>query len=77
MGIEMFWLLPSSDVSRASDRVNSTRLIGKLRAAGVHEALFAVLANWLNIREATVCVDGHFSVALENMVFQGIVFGPP
>jgi len=68
-----------SDVSGAFDRVNASRLIQKLRAAGVHDLLLDVLKNWLDIREATVCVDGHFShqFPLSNMVFQGTVLGPP
>jgi hypothetical protein len=68
-----------SDVSGAFDRVNAASLIRKLRAKGVHKSLLAVLASWLDTRNARVCVDGVFSqdVPLSNMVFQGTVLGPP
>ena len=68
-----------SDVSGAFDRVRSSRLISKLRAAGISEKLVNVIAAWLEPRTARVCVDGVLSdpFVLEDMVFQGTVLGPP
>ena len=67
-----------SDVAGAFDRVNSERLLAKLRAKGVHEQLLRVISSWLGARRAHVCVEGVLSepFLLSNMVFQGTVWGP-
>ncbi len=64
-----------SDVLGASDKVNKKVLVGKLRMAGVHVQLIAVIESWLSARDAHVVVSGQFSalLQLENMVFQGTV----
>jgi hypothetical protein len=67
-----------SDVSGAFDKVNNQVLVGKLRMAGVHVQLIAVIESWLSARDAHVVVSGQCSalLQLENMVFQGTVWGP-
>ena len=67
-----------SDVSGAFDRVATPRLVQKLRASGMHESLVAMFSSWLQQRAAFLVVEGKKSeaMALENMVFQGTVFGP-
>ena len=68
-----------SDVSGAFDRVPSDRLLEKLQRAGVGGKVLKLLGSWLNTREAVVVVDGAMSdkAVLQNMVFQGTVWGPP
>ena len=68
-----------SDVAGAFDKVKAKRLLEKLQAWGVPELVLRVLRSWLARREARVAVGGKFSrgVAIENMVYQGTVFGPP
>ena len=67
-----------SDVSGAFDRVDSKRLMAKLRAKGVNTKLLRLIESWLRERRAKVIVGGEFSkeFALLNMVFQGTVLGP-
>ena len=67
-----------SDVSGAFDRVSASRLLSKLRAKGIPEDLLKVIQSWLRKRRAQVIVGGEASdsMALENMVFQGTVWGP-
>ena len=68
-----------SDVSGAFDRVSACRLLDKLRAKGMPDDLIKVIQSWLRQRSARVIVGGQESgnMALENMVFQGTVWGPP
>ena len=68
-----------SDVSRAFDRVCEERLGAKLRAAGLHPRVLAILLSWLEPRESVVVLDGCASAirGLVNSVFQGTVLGPP
>ena len=68
-----------SDVSGAFDKVETKRLVEKLRRLGVRGRLLRLLNDWLSHRLATVVVDGAFSreMLLENMVYQGTVWGPP
>jgi len=68
-----------SDVSGAFDRVNLNRLAAKLKAQKIHPKIVAVLISWLRNRRARVIVGGESSeeFALENMIFQGTVLGPP
>ena len=68
-----------SDVSGAFDRVSAERLIAKLRARGIPEDLQDMIQSWLRKRSAHVIVGGQKSEAmtLEDMVFQGTVWGPP
>ena len=68
-----------SDVSGAFDRVSACKLLEKLRARGMPEDVYAVVQSWLRKRTAHVIVGGSKSdpMALENMVFQGTVWGPP
>jgi len=67
-----------SDVSGAFDRVSTKRLISKLRARGMPDDVLQVVESWLRRREAEVIVGGVASnrMTLENMVFQGTVWGP-
>ena len=67
------------DVSGAFDKVNSRRLVRKLRAKEVPEEILAVLQSWLAARTARVAVGGKFSrdMRISDMVYQGTVLGPP
>jgi hypothetical protein len=67
-----------SDVSGAFDRVRLERLAAKLKAKKIHPKIIDVLVSWLRNRRARVVVGGETSeeIILENMVFQGTVFGP-
>ena len=67
-----------SDVAGAFDRVKMERLVEKLRAAGLHPNIVALLDSWLRRRSASVIVGGASSeeFALFNMVYQGTVLGP-
>ena len=64
-----------SDVSGACDKVQKTRLVGKLRAAGISRNIGRVIESWLDDREANVVVEGQSSkpMPLSNMVYQGTV----
>ena len=68
-----------SDVSGAFDKVNSRRLLRKLRARGVSDEILLVVQSWLYERRARVAVGGKFSrdMKILNMVYQGTVLGPP
>ena len=68
-----------SDVSGAFDKVNSRRLLRKLRARGVPMEILLVIQSWLYERKARVAVGGKFSkdMCIHNMVYQGTVLGPP
>ena len=68
-----------SDVSRAFDKVNSRRLLRKLGARGIPDALLPVIQSWLNECRTPVAVGGKFSreMKIQNMVYQGTVLGPP
>lgn len=50
-----------SDVSGAVDKVNSRRLLRKLRAHGVPDAILLVIQSWLYERKARVAVSGKCS----------------
>ena len=65
-------------MSGAFDRVALTRLVEKLRAKKVPERWVALFSSWLRARPAKVVVGGKFSeeMQLNNMVFQGTVWGP-
>ena len=54
-------------------------MLAKLSARGVPERFMKVFESWINARSAKVVVSGRGSerVVLENMVFQGTVWGPP
>ena len=67
-----------SDVSAAFDRVFMNRLVEKLKARRVPQTLLNVFVSWLQARRAVVVVGGSSSeeFALQNMVFQGTVWGP-
>ena len=71
-------LLYCSDVSGAFDRVDVPRLLAKLRAFSVRERVLGVLASWLETRAARIIVQGKQSppVRMENMIYQGTVWGP-
>ena len=66
-----------SDVAGAFDRVCSRRMIAKLRAAGLCNEIVTLISSWLRCRNAKVVVEGTHSeeIQLENMVFQGTVWG--
>jgi hypothetical protein len=68
-----------SDVSGAFDRVSAQRLLAKLAAKKVHPSIIRVMESWLRKRRAHVVVGGEKSVevSLEDMVYQGTVWGPP
>lgn len=68
-----------SDVSGAFDRVATDRLLRKLEARGVRGKALKLLGSWLEERRAVVVVDGKRSeeAVLQNMVYQGTVWGPP
>lgn len=68
-----------SDVSGAFDKVSRQRLMSKLRAKGLHDTALNILCSWLRPRTAQVVVEGARSedMTLEDMVFQGTVWGPP
>ena len=67
-----------SDVSGAFDKVETGRLLQKLKAAGLNETLLTFLKDYLSARCALVLVGGAQSkeFVLENTVFQGTVLGP-
>ena len=67
-----------SDVSGAFDRVARSRLIEKMKAKKIDPELVGTFASWLRKRRAKVLVRGCSSqfFDLENMVFQGTVWGP-
>ena len=71
--------LYNADVAGAFDRVDSARLLQKLRRLGVPLQLERVLKSWLEPRRANVVLEGVQGRELElaNMVFQGTVLGPP
>ena len=73
------WAIYCSDVSGAFDKVSSELLITKLRRSEISPEIVSVLESWLAPRSAQVIVDGDCSETfmLEDMVFQGTVFGPP
>ena len=68
-----------SDVSGAFDRVSATRLLAKLQARGMPDDVIKVIQSWLRKRTANIIVSGEQSkeVHLQDMVFQGTVWGPP
>ena len=67
-----------SDVTGAFDRVSTSRLLQKLQARGMPEDLVALIGSWLRHSSAEVVVGGCHSakLCLENMVYQGTVWGP-
>ena len=67
-----------SDVSGAFDRVDTKKLLAKMRRLGICETLMAFFEDYLAPRSARVAVDGaeSFAFVLLNMVFQGTVRGP-
>ena len=68
-----------SDVSGAFDKVKAEKLVCKLQCYGVEPSVLEVLKSWLETRHANVIVESEMSknMTLENMVYQGTVFGPP
>ena len=67
-----------SDISGAFDRVHKPRLLRKLQRAGLNDRFLKLFEDFLDVREAVVIVNGACSEPffLENMVYQGTVFGP-
>eukprot|EP00959_Pyramimonas_sp_CCMP1952_P174434 3645478-Pyramimonas_sp.AAC.1 len=65
--------LNCSDVPGAFDRVNSDRLLAKLRSWGAPEALRVVFSRWLGAWKARVAVGRAFSrlISMADVVFQG------
>ena len=70
--------LYASDVSGAFDKVSATLLVSKLQSFGLHGNIIGVIRSWLRDRSARVIVGGQQShvFTLNNMVFQGTVWGP-
>ena len=69
----------SSDASGAFDNVPADRLVARMEARGAHESVLRLIITWLEERHAEVVVAGQTSIErpLRDMVFQGIVWGPP
>ena len=67
-----------SDVSGAFDRVDTQRLLAKLRAPKINSKLISVIKAWLQQRTSNVLVGGACSrqMLLKHMLFQGTVLGP-
>ena len=67
-----------SDISGAFDRVDTKKLLAKMRRLGICESLMAFFENYLAPRSARVAVDGaeSFEFVLQNILFQCTVFGP-
>ena len=67
-----------SDISGAFDKVETERLLSKLKAAGLNTQLLAFFRSYLAARKAVVLVNGERSdeLVLKDMVFQGTVLGP-
>jgi len=67
-----------SDVSGAFDKVRTSRLIDKMRAAGTPQCMVKIIESWLQPRSAHVVVGGEKSdeMSLRDMVYQGTVWGP-
>ena len=68
----------SSDVSGAFDKVETGRLMEKLKYHGLHQRIIDLIFSWLQARNAKVLVGGPKSdlMILINQVFQGTVLGP-
>lgn len=66
-----------SDVTAAFDRVDSILLLQKLFKIKIHKKFYDVMKSWLRQRKAQIILSGTKSVEffMENMVFQGTVFG--
>ena len=67
-----------SDIASAFDRVDSAKLLAKMRRLGICKKILVFFEDYLAPRSARVAVDGEVSdiFILQNMVFQGTVFGP-
>ena len=67
-----------SDVAGAFDKVCSEKLVKKLKAKKLDPSIIRLMISWLRERVAEVVVEGAKSVkvALQNMVYQGTVWGP-
>ena len=67
-----------SDVVSAFDRVSFEKLMAKIRKSVIHEDLVRVIEDWLTGRKGQVIIEGVSSESfdLENMTFQGTVWGP-
>ena len=74
----MKFALYCSDVSGAFDRVNTQRMIDKLRAKGMRADMINVFKAWLAERKAVVVCGGQHGdpIQLKNMIYQGTVWGP-
>ena len=68
-----------SDIPGAFDKVPADRLLQKLGAWAPSKSFIDVVASWLLPRAARVVVAGEASaeVVMEDMVYQGTVWGPP
>ena len=67
-----------SDVAGAFDKVCAKRLVKKLAAKKLDPTIIRLMVSWLRERVAQVVVEGAKSVKvkLQNMVYQGTVWGP-
>ena len=74
----MKFALYCSDVPGAFDRVDTRRMIEKLRAKGVRDDMIKVFEAWLAERKAIVVCGGQHGdhIQLKNMIYQGTVWGP-
>ena len=67
-----------TDIAGAFDRVETVKLLAKLRRLGICDKLMSFFENYFAPRTAQVAVDGDVSstFTLSNIVFQGTVLGP-
>ena len=67
-----------TDISGAFDRVDTNLLLAKLRQAGFNDACTDFFSSYLSARRAFVTVGGSRSelFTIDQMVYQGTVFGP-
>ena len=68
----------SSDVSGAFDKVDTGKLIQKLKYHGLHSRMVELIFSWLQARYAKILVRGSKSeiIISINPMFQGTVLGP-
>lgn len=68
-----------SDITGAFDRVDRIYMLGKLQNIGVNHFFLDFIASYLEPRVGRVTVEGAYSNVFDicDMVYQGIVFGPP
>ena len=68
-----------SEISKAFVKINSRRLLRKLRARGLPGTIVLAIQYWMHERRTCVAVGGKFSsdIRIHNMVHKGTVLGLP